>query len=447
MISPERRDQVLHALRKGSVPSNGLDLLAVGLDRFSTVIGEELEYVGRGNGGFKAIRGDYGTGKTFTVRWIEELARQKGFATTEVQISETETPLHKLQTVYRRAMEQLRTATSGPGAVQDIVDQWFYVLETDVIQQDPRLENDEAALERAIAELMEKRLADVSRSAPQFAAALRGYQASFVEGDMATAQGLLAWLGGQPQVGYTVKREAGLKGEVDHASALSFLGGLLAVLRDSGFKGLVFVLDEVETLQRARRDVREKSLNALRQLIDELDRGRFPGMYLIITGTPAFFTGSQGVQRLEPLAQRLATDFDTPPEFDNPRAAQIRLLGFGQEQLVELGRKVRDLFADGSSDPERIRSVCDDAYIEALADALVGQMGGKVNLAPRVFLKKLVADVLDRVEQHPTFDPRQHYKLTVSRTDLSDEEHAILANPAGVDDIALDLTNEDDDGW
>ena len=51
------------------------------------------------------------------------------------------------------------------------------------------------------------------------------------------------------------------------------------------------MLDEVETLQRVRSDAREKALNALRQLIDELDAGRFPGLLLVITGTPTFLTG------------------------------------------------------------------------------------------------------------------------------------------------------------
>lgn len=56
---------------------------------------------------------------------------------------------------------------------------------------------------------------------------------------------------------------------------------------------LVLVLDEVETLQRVRGDVRDKALNALRQLIDEVHSGRFPGLYLVITGTPAFYDGSR----------------------------------------------------------------------------------------------------------------------------------------------------------
>jgi len=39
-----------------------------------------------------------------------------------------------------------------------------------------------------------------------------------------------------------------------------------------------------------RGDVRDKALNALRQLMDEIDSRRFPGLFLIITGTPRFST-------------------------------------------------------------------------------------------------------------------------------------------------------------
>ena len=91
-----------------------------------------------------------------------------------------------------------------------------------------------------------------------------------------------------------MKRAAGIKGELDHFGAANFLIGLLTILRDSGFPGLVLVLDEVETLQRMRADTRERGLNALRQLIDEIDAGRFPGLYLVITGTPAFLRRRPG---------------------------------------------------------------------------------------------------------------------------------------------------------
>ena len=399
-----------------------------GLDRFEAATDAELAAVSAGGSVFKAVRGEYGSGKTFFSRWLVERARQRGFASSEMQISETETPLHRLETVYRRVVENLTTAEFPASAFRDVIDGWLFTLEQDTIQAgaDP---DDEAALSAAVESLLNKRLALIARTTPAFATALRAYRQAVLVGDGAEADGIIAWLGGQPHVAASVRRTAGVKGELDHFWALGALQGLLLVLRDSGFAGLVLVLDEVETLQRVRSDVRDKALNALRQLMDEVDAGRFPGLYLIITGTPAFFDGMQGVQRLPPLAQRLATDFSADDRFDNPRATQIRLPGFSQDSLVELGIKVRDLYAVGA-DP-RVIEVVDDDYVADLARAVAGRLG--VGVAPRLFVKKLVGDVLDRVDQFPDVDPYEHYALTVRAGDLTDAERQ------GVDDIDLDL--------
>ncbi|SCG34919.1 BREX system ATP-binding protein BrxD [Micromonospora humi] len=434
-VSPARRREVIDALRRGAVPSAGLDLLAVGLDRFLTSVSEDLDTVATGGSVFKAVRGEYGSGKTFFTRWIAERAKRANLATAEVQISENETPLHKLETVYRRLTERLSTATFPPSALRPVVDSWFYALEEDVLAAGEVPPEDGGALDRAVTALLERRLASVSRSAPAFAAALRGYRSAGLDGDTATADAVLAWLGGQPHVAASARRVAGVRGDLDHFAALSFLQGMLAVLRDSGHPGLLLVLDEVETLQRVRSDARDKALNALRQLIDEVHSGRFPGLYLVITGTPAFYEGPQGVQRLAPLAQRLAVDFTTDPRFDNPRAVQVRLSGFTVDSLVELGVRVRDLYADGAVAPERLRTLVDDTYLGDLARAVAGGLGGKVGVAPRLFLKKLVADVLDRVDQFADFDPRRHYALTLSTAEMTDVER----NVSSAADVDLEL--------
>ena len=442
-ISPRRRRDVVDALRRGTVPRQGLDVLAVGLDRFESAFDAELRQVADGGAHFKAVRGEYGSGKTFVTRWLVERAKRQGFAAAEIQISETETPLHRLETVYRRLAESLSTSSSAPSALRDVVDGWFHVLAEDAVAAGVG-RDDLRGIESATGDLLERRLAAVSRHAPTYAQALRAYRAAVVAGDTTQADGLLAWLGGQPNVAASVRRRAGLRGELDHFGALGFLQGLLTVLRDSDYRGLVVVLDEVETLQRVRSDVREKSLNALRQLIDEIDAGRFPGLYLLMTGTPAFYDGQQGVQRLPPLAQRLATDFGTDARWDNPRAVQIRLPGFDQSSLRSLGARVREIYAAGAESPDRIRAVVDDAYVGDLAFAVAGELGGRVGVAPRVFLKKLVADVLDRVDLFADFDPRVDYSLTVSSHELTEIEREASRlgdrRPVlGVDDIELEL--------
>ena len=437
-ISPQRRDELLDALRRGTVPSTSLDLLAVGLDGLRPTLEAELDSVRTGRGVLKAVRGEYGSGKTFFARWLQEMARRGGFASSEVQISETETPLHRLETVYRRLVENLSTTDTRLGALRSIIDGWFYTLEKEVLESSENQTPEETYLLERTNVLMERRLEQVTRQAPAFAACLRGYREALAEGDKEIAEGLLAWLSGLPNVAARIKRKAGIKGDVDHFGALSFLGGLLTVLRDSGHSGLVLVLDEVETLQRVRGDVRDKGLNALRQFMDEVEAGRFPGLYLLVTGTPAFFDGPNGVQRLPPLAQRLHVDFRTDARFDNPRAVQVRLSGFDLEKLNEVGAKVRDVYAAHCANADRILGVADDLYLNDLARAVTGELGGKVGVAPRVFLKKLVADVLDRIDQFPEFDPRQHYSLTVSDSELTEVERN-ARGASSVDEIELDL--------
>ena len=438
-VSAARRREVIDALRRGTVPQAGLDLFAVGLDKFEAAIDGELAAVAAGGAAFKAVRGEYGSGKTFFARWLAERAKRQGFAVTEIQISETETPLHRLETVYRRLAERLATPSHPASALRDVVDGWFFTLEEDVLAAGEVSPDDAAALERGTGELMERRLAAVARTTPAFAAALRSYRRSVIAGDRATAEGLIAWLGGQPNVAAAAKRAAGIKGDLDHFGALGFLQGLLTVLRDSGHAGLLVTIDETETLQRVRSDVREKGLNALRQLIDEVDGGRFPGLYLMITGTPAFYDGQQGVQRLAPLAQRLATDFGDP-RFDNPRAVQIRLAGFDIGALVTLGCVVRDLYAAGAADPARVRALVSDAYVAELAAAVTGRLGGQAGIAPRIFLRKLVEQVLDRVDQFTDFDPRAHYALTLSGSELTEVERNAWQQRAGdADDVDLEL--------
>ncbi|MEV4078769.1 BREX system ATP-binding protein BrxD [Nonomuraea fuscirosea] len=435
-MSAARRREVISALRRGTVPSAGLDLFAVGLERFENAIDDELSTAASGGAVFKAVRGEYGSGKTFFARWLAERAKRRGMAVSEIQISETETPLHRLETVYRRLTERLATASHQPSALRDVVDAWLFTLEEDV------LASGATELDSGVDELLERRLAAVAKSTPAFAAALRGYRKARLAEDNATAEALLAWLGGQPNVAASARRAAGVRGDLDHFGALGFLQGLLTVLRDCGHPGLLIVLDEIETLQRVRSDVREKAFNALRQLIDEVDAGRYPGLYLLITGTPAFFDGQQGVQRLAPLAQRLTTEFTADPRFDSPRSVQIRLAGFDLPKLVRLGCTVRDLYAAGSSAPSRIAAVVDDSYVQTLAAAVTGNLGGQVGVAPRLFLRKLVDGVLDRVEEFEDFDPHRDYALTVSSNELTEVERNVAAasmRATSVDDVELDL--------
>lgn len=411
---------IVNALRSGLVPAQGLEHFATGLDALVDAVSQELDFVAMGKGAAKWIRGEYGTGKTFAARYLCAKAQQRRFATSEVQISINDTPLHHLETVYRRLIERLETAADGPNAFQAILEGWLYQVGDEVMRL-RGLAEDDPGFADATEQRLEDKLADLSRRNPAFAQVLRAYHRANHDGDFATAQGLLAWLAGQPHTDRSVLRAAGTRGKVDGQASLTFLAGLLQLLRQSGYAGLVVVLDEVETVQRMNAQTRDKSLNALRQLMDMLAKEELPGLYLVVTGTRDFFEGYKGLKALAPLHQRVQVTFGEDPRWDNLRAPQVRLLPFTEERLLAVGRRVRDLYPAQHAD--RVAARVDDRFLGALVSQVTAGFSGKVALAPRLFLRELV-DVMDRVDLHADYDPAAHYRLQLDDGKLTSEELA-----------------------
>lgn len=411
---------IVNALRAGLVPNAGLEHFATGLDALVDAMNEDLDFVAEGNGLSKWIRGEYGTGKTFASRYLCAKARQRMFASSEVQISMNDTPLQRLETVYRRLIEKLQTDADGPNAFQAVVDGWLYQIGDEVTKLRGLTEQDPAFAD-ATEQRLEDKLDELSKRNPAFSQVLRAYHRATHEGDFTTAQGLLAWLAGQPHVDRSVLKAAGIKGAVDGQASLTFLAGVLQLLRQSGYAGLVVVLDEVETVQRMNAQTRDKSLNALRQLMDMLAKRELPGLYLVVTGTRDFFEGYKGLKALTPLYQRVQVNFTDDARFDNLKAPQVRLMPFTDDRLLTVGKRIRDLYPAKNSD--RVAARVDDAFLRDLVGQVTSGFRGKVALAPRLFLRELI-DVLDRVDIHEAYDPREHYKLELDDTKLTPEELA-----------------------
>jgi hypothetical protein len=426
--------EIVNALRHGLVPRRGFERFATGLDALLEAVQLELDFVATGKGLSKWLRGEYGAGKTLAARYLCSRARARRFATAEVQVSVNDTPLHRLETVYRRLVERIETAPDGPNAFQAIVEGWLYQIGDEVTRL-RGIREDDPEFADATEQRLEDKLADLSRRNPAFAQVLRAYHRANHDGDFARAQGLLAWLAGQPHTGRGVLAGAGVKGHVDGQAALTFLAGVLRLLRQSGHSGLVVVLDEVETVQRMNAQTREKSLNVLRQIMDMLAQDELPGLYLVVTGTRDFFEGYKGLKALEPLHQRVHVSFADDPRWDNLRAPQVRLMPFTAERLLEVGTRIRDLYP--AREAPRVAARVDDRFLAALVDHVTAGMGGKVDKVPRLFLRELV-DVLDRVDQHPDYEPARQYRLELDEAKLTAEElaarHGRSEDAAGPED-------------
>jgi len=233
--------------------------------------------------------------------------------------------------------------------------------------------------------------------APQdFIRALRAIFDAKQTGALAEAGALISWLSGSRHVAAAAKRRAAVKGEVTSAVALSYLSGVVEIIKAAGYRGLVIVIDEAETLLRSRSDVRAKSMNGLRQLCDKASQ--YKGLLWMITGTEEFFDSRRGVAGLAPLHDRI--QFVQYGGFASLSQPQLELKPFDAARLREVALRLRALHPGGATVEDKIPP----AFIEGLIAEVTRGFGGDVGVVPRQFLRTLV-NHMDLVVQEPDYDP------------------------------------------
>ena len=312
------------------------------------------------------------------------------------------------------------------GALEDAIDRWIARIEDRLAEE---IGDAAPNFDQMVKARFESELVELTRDATgsEFINVLKAFFEAKQEGDYQTASSLVAWISGSKNIAAGAKQKAGIKGEISSASALLFLKGILNIIKKAGYKGLVVVVDELETILRTRSDVRGKSLNGLRQIIDAAKD--FPGLLWVFTGTREFFDSRKGVAGLEPLHDRIR--FIESGGFVSPKQPQLELKPFDKDRLKAVAFKLREIFPAKKSD--RLFRLVDDEFISSLTQAVSTGLRGDVGVIPRQFLRELVT-VLDLVDENdgsdgkPEYNPKEAYRFPSSS--LSSDEQSLIDGSA-----------------
>jgi len=413
-ISERDIEIIFERLRSGVVPERGLEAFAVGIDKQRTEIQRQLQLAASGEGAFKFLRGGYGCGKTFMSRLAVD-AQAQGFATSFVVVSDNDLHFHKFDDVYRKVVQELGTSSCPRGALSDIIDRWIARVEDALIAGGADENSDD--FDNLVQQRMEAELASLTggKAPEDMARVLRTIFTLKQNGEIVEASALLSWLSGSENVAANAKKVAGIKGDIGSREALDYLQGILEITKAAGYKGLVIVIDEAETILRMRHDVRGKSLNGIRQICDAADR--YKGLLWLFTGTPEFFDTNRGVAGLQPLHDRIK--FERVGGFANPRQPQLELKPFDASRLKEVAIKLRGLYHPTADPANLVRRITPD-FVERLVTSATAGFKGDVGVVPRQFLRQFVS-ALDLANEYEDFDPIKDFGLS----DLNPEEQRL----------------------
>ena len=426
-------EHVFESLRKGLVPERGIDAFAVGIEKQRGELHRQLDLAADGEGTIKFLRGGYGCGKTFTARLALLDAQSRGFATSFVVVSDNDLRFHRFDDVYRKVMTELGTVSCPRGALGDILDRWIGRIEDKLIDAGAD-ENDPTFDEQVRRQLDEQLVSLTGGQAPQDF--IRVIQTIFdlkQQGDVSEAGALISWLCGSGNVAASAKKAADIKGDIGSRDALDYLRGVLEIVKAVGYKGLLIVIDEAETILRMRSDSRHKSLNGIRQIADAA--GSYPGLLWLFTGTPEFFDSRHGVAGLAPLHDRIR--FLKQGRFASLRQAQLELVPFDRERLRAVALALRELYP--SVDRSRLDQRISSEFVERLVKEVTAGFKGDVGVVPRQFLREFITQ-MDLVDEHADYDPMTEYGFSPDKLmpdELTPEEQHILTGaPLGTPDDA-----------
>lgn len=430
-------EHVFESLRKGLVPDRGIEAFAVGIDKQRGEVHRQLDLAAAGEGTIKFLRGGYGCGKTFMARLSVLDAQARNFATSFVVVSDNDLRFHRFDDVYRKVMTELGTASCPRGALGDILDRWIGTVEQSLIAAGA----DESApdFDGRVRRRLDDDLASLSGGqAPlDFVRVIQTVFELKQQGEVAEAGALISWLSGSGNVSAAARRVANIRGDIGSRDALDYLRGVLEIVKAAGYKGLLIVIDEAETILRMRSDSRHRSLNGIRQIADAA--GSYPGLLWLFTGTPEFFDTRHGVAGLAPLDERIR--FLKQGRFASLRQAQLELVPFDAERLRAVAFRLRELFPTADRAP--LDAKVSAEFIERLVREVTAGFKGDVGVVPRQFLREFVTQ-MDLVEEHADYDPSSAYGFT-PRELSAEEQHALTGAPlVAVGDDGEALTPRED---
>lgn len=374
---------IIDSLSSGVVPRDGAQLFTAGRERWLTSLSEDLDDLASdecGEGRLRVFIGRNGDGKTHLMQLLRRRALDAGFAVSYVVIS-AETPLYRADRVYAAIGSSVTANSKGrqPG-LRSILDPE---------SPDPSIAADFADRAATI-----RRISGID---PRFASVVYRYcTRQTVNVDQEQDLLLLgSWLEGVPG------RLAGMgvTGQVDASNGASILRSAVLVLRHFGLRGLVILVDEVESVLNLRRPQRRDSYQSLRLLID---RENLPNHALLVASmTPPMFTDADlGIQTYPALWSRLQPEGRADFVNYNSTLVDLTRTPLSEDDFFAIGQRIREIhqYARAWDAADRVSN---DFLRAAAATASQGRLT-MVFSPTRVFVK-LIAETLETAHQHPAF--------------------------------------------
>jgi len=374
---------IINSIKMGTVPNTILSKITVGRTLELNEIDRCLNLLRQGGSTIKHIVGEYGSGKSFLLENIMQLAINKHCIVSKISLCHGFT-FNKQEDIYYHIMHNLYSDMEKLD-FDSIFETWTNQLQ--------RMSLDAASshINRVIGAV-----SSVNRS---FGTALFHYIKALISEDRELSKSISAWLMGEKNIPYEQKCKFDVIGSVDKTNSLDFLIAFTVMLNMLGYRGFVILVDEFDMILSQRRDYREKSYINYRQIIDLCGNQELIKTMFIAASTKKMLDNPQmGILSYPALAQRLGKAIDPNNScLGDLRQPIMHLTKFKSHEIDELTSRILELHIKAFNSTIRLspQSLKKWVFYYFKKEGL-----NLDKLSLREYLIKLI-EILDIIDQNP----------------------------------------------
>ena len=394
-VRTRERDTIIQALRAGVVPKVGLQHIQVGRSLEIEELLGDIERIADGGSSIRFVIGEYGSGKTFFLNLVRQIAMEKGMVVLAADIS-PDRRLHATGGQARSLYSEMTRNTStlsrqDGGAMSSVVERFATqaVSTAEKTGQDANL-----VIRERLAHLQEM------TGGYDFASVISLYWEGFDSGNEDLKSAALRWLRGEYSTRTDARKELGVRTIIDDANLYDQLKLFACFVREAGYQGLLVTLDEMVNLYKlVSSQARQSNYEQILRILNDVLQGSARHIGFLMGGTPEFLMDTRrGLFSYAALQSRLSENTFARDGIVDLSGPVMRLANLTPEDMFVLLSNIRRVM-QGSGCP-----IPDEALTAFMAHCS-SRIGDAYFRTPRNTVREFV-NLLSVLEQNPDTDWR-----------------------------------------
>jgi hypothetical protein len=394
VIRPREREALIQSLRAGVVPRFGQYLIQVGRRREIEAMGKTIETIAGGGTSFRLVVGDYGSGKSFFLNLVKNMALEKRLVTVSADLTPTRRLLGsggQARSLFGELTKNMATKTKPDGEAMTSIVEKFIASTMDEAEH------------RAVAatSVLGEKLLPLKEmlNGYDFTTVLKAYYRGYETGNSELKQNAVRWLRGEFNTKTEANRLLAVRNIVGDDNIYDQLKLMSKFITIAGYSGLYVFLDEMVNLYKLHNTVaRNGNYEQILRILNDVLQGNVQGIGFLLAGTPEFLTDRRrGLYSYEALQSRLAENpyvQGSTVDFFGP---VIRLQNLSLEEFYLLIKNIRHVYASGNP----AAYIVPDEALVAFMKLSATRLGNDYFRTPRTTIVSFI-NFLSILEQNPT---------------------------------------------